>query len=319
MTRFLHVFLAAALLASPNIAQSQVGGPPIRFILGVPPGGSLDASARILAARLAELTKRNVVVDNRPGANMLIATKAVSASAPDGNTLLLASAGPITTNPVFYPKESVDPLVNLTPISMIAIASLAVIVHPGVPVKTMKELVEYAKANPNVLNFSTGTTSFQIAMELVMQRTGMRLTHVPYNGAGPALNAVTSGQVQLTVLDVGTAGALIRAGKLRALMVMSDKRLKSLPDVPDARESGYPSLEMETWAALFGPPGMPVGTASRLNEVVTKSLESADIREKFTGMEYEFIFHTPEQLADRIKRESATVKEVIEKANLKPN
>ena len=308
----------AALLSVPALALAQ-GSPTIRMVLGVPPGGSADATARIVASRMQEVMKRSVIVENRAGANMLIATKLVSGSAPDGSTLLMATAGPMTTNPVFYPKEPVNPLTNLTPISMIVTSPLAVMVNADLPLKSLRELVTYAKANPGQLNYSTGTTSFQIAMEMLMQETGIRLTHVPYGGAAPALNAVAAGQVQLTILDIGTSKALIRAGKLRVLMMLSDKRVKSLPDVPSAVESGFPRLEMDTWVAVFGPPGMPPALVGQLNDAMAKAMDHNEVREKFAAMEFEPLYLTPEQLAERIKKDSATFKEVIERVNLKPN
>ena len=289
------------------------------MVLGVPPGGSADATARIVASRMREVMKRTVIVENRPGANMLIATKLVSGSAPDGSTLLMATAGPITTNPLFYPKEPVNPLKNLTPISMIVTTPLALMANADLPLKSIKDLIAYAKANPGKLNYSTGTTSFQIAMEMLMHETGIRLTHVPYNGAAPALNAVAGGQVQLTILDIGTSKALIRAGKLHVLMMLSDKRVKSLPDAPSAVEFGYPKLVMDTWVAVFGPPEMAPSLVSQYNEAIARAMCNPDVREKFAVMEFEPLYLTKDQLAERIKRDTATFQEVIERSSLKPN
>lgn len=319
MNRVMRLVVTACLLAAAVAGHAQTGGATLSLVVGVAPGGSLDLVARILAERLTGILKRPVIVENKPGANMLIATKLVAGSAPDGNTLFIATVGPITTNPVFFPKDPVDPLTNLTPVNLMAVGRLAVFVNAGLPARTISELVAQAKQRPGALNFSTGTTTFQVATEMLMEEAGIQLTRIPFNGTAPALTALVAGHVDLAILDVGVALPQLRAGKLRALMVLSEQRSDTVPQVPSAKEAGFPKLEVETWIAAFGPPGLPPEMVNRLNAAIGESLDNRQVRERLAGIDFEVVSYSPEKTIDRIKKDGRAFRSVIEKTGMKAN
>jgi tripartite-type tricarboxylate transporter receptor subunit TctC len=292
--------------------------PSVRILVGVAPGGSADMTARITATHLAEVLKRPVIVENKPGANHLIATKSAISSPPDGNTLLFGTVT-MTVNPVFYPNETaIDPRRDLTPLSMLfQVNPLVVAVSPGFPVNSMGELIAHARANPGAVNYSIGSSTFRVGAELLLGLTDMKLTYVGYNGVAPALRAIMTGEVQVTFVDSIAALAPIKQGQIKGIAVSAPKRVRVLPDVPSATEAGVPGFLMDGWGALFAPPNTPPAVVMRLSEAIMKAGESPELRNKFSALGLDPVFDTPQQLAERVRRDATVFQDVLRKANVR--
>lgn len=315
----LVVALTGAAITPAVHAQSSASTTPIRMIVGVPPGGSLDASARIVAERIQMISKRTVVVENKPGANQIIATKLVEAASPDLNMLLVASQGPMTTNPYFHPQEQLDPIRNLTPLTAYAVAQLVLVVHPSLPMKTAQELIAYAKSKPGELSYSFGTTSFRIATEMLAQQAQIELNPVPYNGAAPAMNAVAGGHVNMSVLDIATALPLINGGRVRPVLTLSPQRSSRLPEVPSTTDVGLSGLDAASWAAFFSSPGLPDGKAAQLQALLGEALRHPEVQERLSKLGYDESPLGDKALVEMIERDTAAALKVIKQARIIAN
>jgi len=289
---------------------------PIRIVVGFPPGGGNDIIARLLGAKMQETWGQSVVIDNRPGAASIIAAEHVAKSAPDGYTLLVNATGGMSVNPVLYAKLPYDSLKDFVPISMVGSFPLVLIVNPSVPANSVPELVAYAKANPGKLNYSSGSTAFQVATEMFKQMTGTDLRHIPYKGSAASITAVIAGDVQMTIVDTPPLVPQIKAGKVRALGVTSAKRSSSMPEIPTVAEA-VPGYEMVLWIGMFAPAGTPLEIAAKLNAEVVRIVKLPDIRQKLDGMGVEPLGNTPEQVSEWIRREIARYGPVVKAANIK--
>jgi tripartite-type tricarboxylate transporter receptor subunit TctC len=289
---------------------------PIRIVVGFPPGGGNDIIARLVGAKMQETWGQSVVIDNRPGAASIIAAEHVAKSAPDGYTLLVNATGGMSVNPVLYAKLPYDSLKDFVPISMVGSFPLVLIVNPSVPANSVPELVAYAKANPGKLNYSSGSTAFQVATEMFKQMTGTDLRHIPYKGSAASITAVIAGDVQMTIVDTPPLVPQIKAGKVRALGVTSAKRSTSLPEIPTVAEA-VPGYEMVLWIGMFAPAGTPPEIAAKLNAEVVRIVKLPDIRQKLDGMGVEPLGNTPEQVSEWIRREIARYGPVVKAANIK--
>jgi len=289
---------------------------PIRIVVGFPPGGGNDIIARLVGAKMQETWGQSVVIDNRPGAASIIAAEHVAKSAPDGYTLLVNATGGMSVNPVLYAKLPYDSLKDFVPISMVGSFPLVLIVNPSVPANSVPELVAYAKANPGKLNYSSGSTAFQVATEMFKQMTGTDLRHIPYKGSAASITAVIAGDVQMTIVDTPPLVPQIKAGKVRALGVTSAKRSSSMPEIPTVAEA-VPGYEMVLWIGMFAPAGTPPEIAAKLNAEVVRIVKLPDIRQKLDGMGVEPLGNTPEQVSEWIRREIARYGPVVKAANIK--
>jgi len=289
---------------------------PIRIVVGFPPGGGNDIIARLLGAKMQETWGQSVVIDNRPGHASIIAAEHVAKSAPDGYTLLVNATGGMSVNPVLYAKLPYDSLKDFVPISMVGSFPLVLIVNPSVPANSVPELVAYAKANPGKLNYSSGSTAFQVATEMFKQMTGTDLRHIPYKGSAASITAVIAGDVQMTIVDTPPLVPQIKAGKVRALGVTSAKRSSSMPEIPTVAEA-VPGYEMVLWIGMFAPAGTPLEIAAKLNAEVVRIVKLPDIRQKLDGMGVEPLGNTPEQVSEWIRREIARYGPVVKAANIK--
>ena len=312
------VIWAVALLCAASGACAQ-GYPakPIRIVVGFPPGGGNDIIARMVGAKMQENWGQPVVIDNRPGANSIIAAEFVAKSAPDGHTLLVNATGGMSVNPVLYTKLPYDSLKDFVAISMVGSFPLALVVHPSVPANSVQELVAYAKANPGKLNYSSGSTAFQVASEMFKQMTGTDLRHIPYKGSAASITAVMAGEVQMTIVDTPPLVSQIRAGKVKAVAVTSAKRASAMPELPTIAESGVPGYEMVLWIGVFAPAGTPRDVAEKLNAEVVRIVRLSDIREKLDAMGVEPLGNTQEQMAEWMRREIAKYGPVVRAANIK--
>jgi tripartite-type tricarboxylate transporter receptor subunit TctC len=288
---------------------------PIRIVVGFPPGGGNDIIARLVGAKMQENWGQPVVIDNKPGANSIIAAEFVAKSAADGYTLLVNATGGMSVNPVLYTKLPYDSLRDFVPISMVGSFPLVLVVHPAVPANSVQELVAYTKANPGKLNYSSGSTAFQVASEMFKQMTGSDIKHIPYKGSAASITAVIAGDVHMTIVDTPPLVPQISAGRVRALAVTSAKRSGSMPDIPAMTET-VPGYEMVLWIGVFAPAGTPREIAEKLNAEVVRVVKLPDIREKLEAMGVEPLGNTSEQMAEWIRREIARFGPVVKAANI---
>ena len=288
---------------------------PIRIVVGFPPGGGNDIIARLVGAKMQEAWGQPVVIDNKPGANSIIAAEFVAKSAPDGYTLLVNATGGMSVNPVLYAKLPYDSLRDFVPISMVGSFPLVLVVHPSVPANSVQELVAYAKANPGKLNYSAGSTAFQVASEMFKQMTGTDIKHIPYKGSAASITAVMAGDVQMTIVDTPPLVPQIKSSRVKALAVTSSKRSASMPEVPAMAET-VPGYEMVLWIGVFAPAGTPGEVAAKLNAEVVRIVKLSDVREKLDGLDVEPLGNTSEQMAEWIRREIAKFGPVVKAANI---
>jgi tripartite-type tricarboxylate transporter receptor subunit TctC len=323
MTTPLRGLLAAVglctLAAAPLAASAAYPERPITLIVSAAPGGTTDIAARLIAQPLGKALGQTVVVENKPGASGSIAAQAVMRANPDGYTLLLQYSGYQTITPLITPNLSWDPIKDFAPVANVLSAPQVVVVRPSLPVKSLKELVAYAKAHPGELNYaSSGTGSLQqVATELLDQMADIKMVHVPYKGTGPALADLLSGAVDLTITTPPPLLGQIAAGKLRPLAVTGKARLASLPNVPTAAEAGYPDLIVSSWFAMYAPAKTPKAVIDKLAGEIDKIMKTDEFRKKAAEQGAEAVYMGPAQLGQYTRDELARYKTVVEKAGIK--
>ncbi len=283
MKRLLRVAAVALAALFLSTAFAQYPARPIRLIIPIPPGGAPDIAARVVGQKLAEQLGQPVVFDNRPGSNGNIAADLTAKSPPDGYTIGLLADSMVTINPHIYAKMQVDMLKDLAPLASVASNQFVLSVNPSVPVKSFKEFIEYArKANPPLAYASGGNGSqHQMSMEMLKQRAGINLIHVPFKGGAPATIATVGGETMAMFAGTSTAPQ-IRAGKLRALAVTGKQRSAAFPDLPTIGEF-YPGYEVTIWLGLFAPVGTPPAVMSRLRAEIGKALATAEVKERLNA------------------------------------
>lgn len=314
--RLLSILVTALLCAT---AQAQdYPSKPIRFIVSFPPGGSSDLVARAIAPRMAERLGQSVLVENRPGAGGNIGVDAVAKAAPDGYTIGLAAAGALSTNISLYPSMPFHPEKDLAPISMLAIIPFVLVAHPSQP-DSLKGLLANAKAKPAGIAYGYGGngTTMHMAGELLNMMAGVRLQPVPYKGSGPVSADVLGGQVPLGVVDVPSAIAHVKAGKMRALAVTSKRRIAAAPEVPTFEEAGVPGYEAIGWFGVVAPANTPPAIVERLNREIVAALAVPEIRERSLAAGAEPFTNTPQEFAAMIREETRKWAEVIRAAGIK--
>jgi tripartite-type tricarboxylate transporter receptor subunit TctC len=317
MKRIAGLTLLIASLAAFAAEAQTYPSKPVKIVVGFAPGGGSDFAARVVAQQLTERLKSQVIVENKPGAGSLLGAEYVIKSAPDGYTLLLTPAS-YTVNPSVY-KLSFDPLNDITPIVQISKGPYIVAVHPSVPAKTLKELVDYAKANPGKLSYASSGNGahIHVATEYLLYTAGINIVHVPYKGSGPALNDTVGGQVQMIFGSVATALQYVKSGRLRPLAVTTPKRIAAAPDVPTVAESGYPGWEVTNWHGLVGPKGLSKDIVQRLNKEINGAVHSEELKKVLASDGLEPAGGTPEELAALLKAEVARWAQVVKRANIK--
>ena len=315
MKRIVSVALAA-LFAAPALAQYPAR--PVRMIVSIPPGGAPDIAARVLGQKLSESIGQQVVVDNRPGSNGNIAAEIVAKSAPDGHTLGLFADSLITINPHIYAKMPVDTLKDLAPLASVAANQFVLSVNPALPVKTFKEFVEHArKANPPLAYASGGNGSqHQMCMEMLKQRAGINLIHVPFKGGTPATIATVGGETM--AMFSGTSSApQIKAGKLRGLAVTGKRRSAAFPELPTIGEF-YPGYEVTIWLGLFAPASTPPAVLDRLRTEVGNALAQPDLKQKLmVAGGLDAFATTPGEFAALIRRDYDKYGRVVRQVGVK--
>lgn len=300
--------LVLAPLVTPGVALAQAyPNRPIRLVVAFPPGGATDVFARIVQGRFSEALGQNIVIENRAGAGGMIGADLVAKAPPDGYTLLIGNIAALAMNVGVYSKMPYDPVKDLAPVLRTVDVSYALVVHPSVPAKTVQEFIAYAKANPGKLSYgSAGSGSApHLATELLKQRAGIDIVHVPYKGGGPMVTDLLGGQIQVGIGDQANLMPQVKAGKLRVLAVGSPRRSPNYPDVPTIAESGLPGFEAGAWQGLAAPAGTPPDVVKRLNETLVKVMQMPDVRERLLGAGLEPVGGSPEDFAQFIKSEIA--------------
>ena len=314
--RLLLALVAALVFCGPAAAQ-QYPSKPIRLVVGYSPGGGNDLIARIVATRLQSKLNQPVIVDNKPGAQSIVAAELVAKAAPDGYTLLIAPSGPMTINPAVYSKLPYDPVKDFVPVTMLAEFPLLLVVGADQPVKSVKELVEYGRANPKLANYASSATPFQLASELFNARTESKFLHIPYKGSGDAVQAVMAGQVLMALADSGPIAGPLKGGKLRALAVTTARRPPDFPDVPTMAEAGVPDMEIALWTGLVAPAGTPSAIVTLLQDVIADILEEPAMRTAFDTISVDARAMSSKDFAELIARDTARWKQVAASANIK--
>jgi tripartite-type tricarboxylate transporter receptor subunit TctC len=305
--RFLTGVLAAITFAGVSFdaaAQQNYPAKPVRIIVPSSSGGGTDILARQMAPKLTERWGQQVIVDNRPGAGMMIGIELAARAAPDGYTLLMP-ASPLALNSVLYKKVPYDPINDFAPIAQVAAAPNILITHPSLPVRNVKDLIALAKARPGQLVYGSAGigTSPHMAMELFLSMTGTRMGHVPYKGTGPSLIDTLAGQVQVLMSTLLPPLPHLKTGRLRALGITGLKRVASLPDVPTVAETGVPGYEVIQWYGLLAPANTPRDIIAKVHTEVANVMGAREIREKLSAEGAEPLATTPDQFAAFIKAE----------------
>jgi len=321
MTRASATAIAAAVLicaVTPAAAQTFPSRP-IRMIVPFAPGGNVDINARAVAPGLGQLLGQQVIVDNRAGAGGTIGTDTVAKSAPDGYTLLMASSSIMTNGPAVYPKLPYDIVRDFAPVGRVAVVPLVIIVHPSLPARNTGELIAIAKAQGGKLVFANagvGTTNHLIA-ELLMIRTGARMTLIPYKGSAPALIDLVAGHVYGHVDQISSALPYIKAGRIRAIAVTTAKRAMALPEVPTLAESGVPGFDASTVTGVLAPARMPRDVVQKLNIALGQVLAQAAVKERFAAVGAEVQPSSSDELAAWIRDDLAVWVNVVKQAGIK--
>ena len=308
---------ACALVAGAALAQAYPSKP-IRMILPFPPGGPTDIVGRLVAHKLSEQIGQSVVADSRPGASGNLGLELASKSPPDGYTIVLSSPV-ISLSPLLYSKLNYDPHKDLAPISLVGAVRNVLVVHPSVPAKTLKELIELARRHPGKLNYGSGGigTTTHLAPELLKSLEKLNIVHVPYKGSGLALIGLVGGQVDMLVLAAPAAVQQIQAGRVRALAVLSPARLPDLAYVPTTKELGFDNFEISVWYGMLAPAATPREIISRLNAELNKAVTAPDMKDRLATAGVEPLTGTPEQFGNFIRSEAARFAKVIKEAGIK--
>jgi tripartite-type tricarboxylate transporter receptor subunit TctC len=312
--------LALTPLALPHAAMAQAyPSKPIRLILPFPPGGPTDITGRVIGQKLSEQLGQPVIPDNRPGATSNIGLELAAKAPPDGHTIVL-SAPTIAISPSLYAKLNYDAMRDLAPITLVAMIPNVMATHNSVPARTLKEMIALAKKNPGKLNFSSsgaGSTN-HLASELFKSMYSLDMVHVPYKGNAGALLALTSGEVDLGTYALPPAIAPIQQKKIRALAVLTEKRVATVPDVPTSKEAGVDDFVVPIWYGMLAPAGTPRPIIDRLVTEFHKALAAPDLRKRLAAAGVEPLTNTPEQFGAFIKSETARYGKVIKAAGIKP-
>ncbi len=320
--RLLCILLGLACLLAPAArAADPYPTRPVRMVVAFPAGGSVDILARLVSQELSRRLGQPFVVDNRSGAGGNVGTEHVAKAAPDGTTLLMAGAGPIVTAPSLNRDLPYDPQRDLLPITLVALQPNMLIVHPALPVRSIAELIAYARANPGRLSYGTAGigSSQHLAAEAFALRTGTRLLHVPYRGGAPALTDLMGGQVQLMFETIPTALQAVRGGQVRPLAVTTLRRSAAMPELPTIAESGLPGYEARAWLGLLGPAGLPAAIVEVLDRQVREVVDLPEVAARLGDLGLEIVPSTPAAFRGFLDRELAGNRALIAAAGITLN
>ena len=319
-TRYFAMTIAAALFATHAAAQSEkYPSRPIRIIVAYTPAGTTDILARLVGQKMSEAWGQPVVVENRSGANGNIGTEIAARATPDGYTITMGTAATHSINNTLYPKLSWHAQKDFEPISLVAVVPNLLVVNNALPVKSVKDLVAYAKANPGKLTFGSpgiGATA-HLSMELFQTLTGTKMVHVPYKGSAGVLADVVAGQIQLAMDNIPVYLPQAKAGKIRALAVSSSKRVSAAPEIPTVAEAGVPGFEALSWFGLLAPAKTPKGVVDQLSRETQRVLKLPDVNERISGLGAQIVGSSPQEYATFIASEIQKWRKVIQDAGVK--
>ena len=314
------LLFATLIAAQAGLALAQ-GYPskPVRMIVPSSAAGGTDIVARIISPRLAERLGQQVIIDNRPGAGTMIGIELAAKSPPDGYTLLMGLST-LAINSALYKKVPYDPVRDFAPITQAVSSASIIVVHPSVPVKTVKELIAFARARPGQLNYaSAGTGTYpHMTMELFLSMAGLKMAHIPYKGTGPAMIDMIAGHVATTAATILTGMPHIRSGRLRGLGITSSARNAVVPEIPTVAESGLPGYESVQWYGVLAPAKTPKEIITRLHGEITRVLQQPDVKERIAGDGADPVGSTPEEFARFIQSELTKWAKVARDAGIKP-
>jgi len=323
-TRVSHAALplavCAALLLATGWASAQTyPAKPVRLIVPFAPGGGTDILGRMLCQKLTEALGQTFLVDNRGGAGGVIGAELAAKAPADGYTLLLGSPGPLTINPALQPRMSYDSLRDFAPITLATISAFTLVVHPALPVRSVKELVALAKAKPGRLNYGSGGNGSvaHFSVEQFKALAGVNIVHIPYKGSNPSLTDLVAGQLQMTIENMPVTLPYVRSGRLRMLAVGTKTRSAFVPELPTIDEAGVRGYESSTAFGVLAPAKTPSAIVASLNAELVKALRGADIKEKLTSLGMEPVGGTPEQYSAHIKEELAKYARIVKAAGIK--
>jgi tripartite-type tricarboxylate transporter receptor subunit TctC len=321
MVNRLALIAAAILALSPAAAQNVADYPnkPVKVIVTVPAGGGVDSVTRIFAEQLQQKLGQPFVLDNRGGAGGNVAAEAVFVAPPDGYTLMASQPAPITSNVALYKKLNFDPS-KFEPVAVMTKFPNVLLVRNDFPARTAQEFMAYTKANSGKLNFASqgvGTTS-HLTAELFMTLTGIKMTHVPYRGTGPALNDIVAGHVDLIFMELSSAYKLHDSGKARVLAVATDHRVSMFKDIPTMSEVGVPNFISDTWNAISAPPRTPAPIISKLNQTINDVIKQDDMKKRFAELHLEPVGGSPADMRKLVEEETRRWGDVIRKAGIQP-
>ena len=310
----LALFLLATL---PGVAAAQeYPSKPIRVIVGYSAGGGNDIIVRVMAPELSKGLGQPVIVENKPGAESIIAAELVAKASPDGYTLLMGPSGPMTINPATYSRLPYSAQRDFAPISMICAFPLVAVVNPQLPVRSVKELIDYAKANPGKANYASSAGIFRISTEMLKQKTGTQFEMIPYKGSGESVQAVIAGHVTVALVDPAPVAAALKAGTVRGLAVSTARRHPSWPDLPTFIEAGV-DMEVPVWTAFFAPAKTPAAIIDRLQREVSRVVKTPEVRERFAAMGLDPVGGSSEDLARQVARDIEKWTAVARAANIR--
>jgi len=318
--RVLHLAAgAAALPAASRMAGAQAyPSRPITIVVPFGPGSATDTVARSIALPLGIALKQSIVVETKPGANGTIAANQVARAAPDGYTLILGTNTPHSAAPSLMKSVSYDPVKDFAPLSRVGSFTQMLVLHPDLPVKSMPELIAYAKANPGKLSFASGNASAVVAGETLKRWAGLDIVHVPYRSAPPALNDVLGGRVSMMFTDLTTGLPHVRAGTLRALATTRLQRSTLFPELPSLHEAGITNFDMDSWAGMFAPANTPREIVARLNAELRKIIDDPEVRGRLGAVGFEAFSSTPDELGEFVKVQLVKWTRMIKDAGIEP-
>jgi tripartite-type tricarboxylate transporter receptor subunit TctC len=305
---FFRTLVAVLAFLMPFAALAQAWpAKPVRIVVAYPPGGGIDVMARQIAERLGAAWSQPVLVENRPGANTIVAADAVAKASPDGYTVLMTTDATFSINPHLYAKLPFDTQRDFVPVTMLVLLQQLLVAHPALPANTLQELIQLAKSKPGSINYGSYGSGSQphLSGEMLKNKAGIDLVHVPYKGISLAVPAVIAGEVQLTFAGIATSSGPLKGGRIKALAIGGASRSPLLPNVPTFSELGYPEVETHAWFGLFLPAGAPREAIARIYQDTRKVLEDPEFRQKqLVERGYEVVGSGPEEFAAYIRKDS---------------
>jgi tripartite-type tricarboxylate transporter receptor subunit TctC len=309
---------AAAALFSSALLADNYPSKPVTLVAVFGPGSASDTICRVIAQPLSVALKETVIVENRPGANGALAALYVARSAPDGHTLLMATNSPLSTAPFLMKNVSYDPVKDFAPVTRVGSFTLMLVVNPSLPVKTVKELIEYAKVNPGKLSFASANTSGIVAGETLKHWAEIDMLHVPYKSSPPAIQDVLAGRVSMMFTDLTTGLPHVRSGALRALAVTRLQRSPLFPELPTLDEAGVSGFDMDSWAGVVAPAQTPPAIVTQLNRELRKIIDDPDVKSKLGNVGFEAFSSTSEEFEDFVKVQLGKWSKMVKDAGIQP-